>query len=156
MTAAWNPVGRLSACQTGGRCVTHRKSLLLTERVSSYTEMKAVHLSVSVFGVHGHAAVGMWNTQGVQETVALVWRNWLVDIPVQGFSAITLTMKNGVLWYIKTQFVLHRRHNTSPLQSPASKCSVKFEDFTAVTMKNVVFLDVTPCGSCKNRRFEGT
>jgi hypothetical protein len=23
----------------------------------------------------------------------------------------------------------------------------------AVTVKNVVFWDVTPCGSCKNRRF---
>jgi hypothetical protein len=28
--------------------------------------------------------------------------------------------------------------------------TVKFEVFTAVTMKNAVFLDVTPCGSCKN------
>jgi hypothetical protein len=26
----------------------------------------------------------------------------------------------------------------------------------AVTMKNAVFRDVTPCGSCKNRRFGGT
>jgi hypothetical protein len=33
---------------------------------------------------------------------------------------------------------------------------VKFEVSTAVTMKNAVFWDVTPCGSCKNRRFEGT
>jgi hypothetical protein len=33
---------------------------------------------------------------------------------------------------------------------------VRFEVFTAVTMKNGVFWDVTPCGSCKNRRFEGT
>jgi hypothetical protein len=30
---------------------------------------------------------------------------------------------------------------------------VGFEVFTAVTMKNVVFCDVTPCGSHKNRRF---
>jgi hypothetical protein len=30
---------------------------------------------------------------------------------------------------------------------------VRFEVFTAVTMKNGVFWDVTPCGSCKNRRF---
>jgi hypothetical protein len=29
-------------------------------------------------------------------------------------------VKNGVFWDIKTQFVLHRRHITSPLQSPAS------------------------------------
>jgi hypothetical protein len=33
---------------------------------------------------------------------------------------------------------------------------VKFEVFTAVIMKNGVFLDVMPCGSCKNRRFGGT
>jgi hypothetical protein len=33
---------------------------------------------------------------------------------------------------------------------------VRFEVFTAVTMKNGVFWDVTPCGSCNNRRFGGT
>jgi hypothetical protein len=32
---------------------------------------------------------------------------------------------------------------------------VRFEVFTAVTMKNGVFWDVTPCGSCKTRRFGG-
>jgi hypothetical protein len=30
---------------------------------------------------------------------------------------------------------------------------VRFEVFTAVTMKNGVVWVVTPCGSCKNRRF---
>jgi hypothetical protein len=34
--------------------------------------------------------------------------------------------------------------------------NVRFEVFGAVTMKNGVFLDVTPCDSCKNRRFGGT
>jgi hypothetical protein len=33
---------------------------------------------------------------------------------------------------------------------------LRFEVFTAVTMKNDVFWDVTLCGSCKNRRFGGT
>jgi hypothetical protein len=33
---------------------------------------------------------------------------------------------------------------------------VRVEVFTAVTMKNGVFWDVMPCGSCKNRRFGGT
>jgi hypothetical protein len=33
---------------------------------------------------------------------------------------------------------------------------VRFEVFTAVTIKNGVFWDVTPCGSCKNRLFGGT
>jgi hypothetical protein len=51
-------------------------------------------------------------------------------------------MKNAVFGDIKTQFVLHRRHITSPLQSPASQCYVRFKVFTAVTMKNVVFWDI--------------
>jgi hypothetical protein len=34
------------------------------------------------------------------------------------FTAVTV--KNAVLWDMKTQFVLQRRHITSPLQSPAS------------------------------------
>jgi hypothetical protein len=33
---------------------------------------------------------------------------------------------------------------------------VRLEVFTVVTMKNGIFWDVTPCGSCKNRRFGGT
>jgi hypothetical protein len=33
---------------------------------------------------------------------------------------------------------------------------VRFEVSTAVTMKNGVFGDATPCGSCKDRRFGGT
>jgi hypothetical protein len=31
-----------------------------------------------------------------------------------------LSIKNVVFWDIKTQFVLHRRHITSQIQSPAS------------------------------------
>jgi hypothetical protein len=33
---------------------------------------------------------------------------------------------------------------------------VRFEVITAVTMKNDVFWDVTPCGSCMNRHFGET
>jgi hypothetical protein len=33
---------------------------------------------------------------------------------------------------------------------------VRLEVIMAVTMKNGVFWDVTPCGSCRNRRFGGT
>jgi hypothetical protein len=34
------------------------------------------------------------------------------------------------------------------------KCDVRFEVFTAVIMRNAVFLDVTPSGCGKNRRNE--
>jgi hypothetical protein len=36
-----------------------------------------------------------------------------------------------------------------------SSCHVRLEVFTMVTMKNAIFLDVTPCDSCKNQRFGG-
>jgi hypothetical protein len=36
------------------------------------------------------------------------------------------------------------------------KIHVRFEVFTAVTMENGVFWDVTPCGPCKNQRLGGT
>jgi hypothetical protein len=40
--------------------------------------------------------------------------------------------------------------------SRTQKYYVRFEAFTAVTMKNVVFWDVALCRSCVDRRFGGT
>jgi hypothetical protein len=39
---------------------------------------------------------------------------------------------------------------------PNKRLSVRFEAFTEVTMKNVVFWDVALCRSCVDRRFGGT
>jgi hypothetical protein len=51
-------------------------------------------------------------------------------------------MKNAVFRDIETQFVLQRKHITSPLLSPAGSCYVRSEVFTAVTMKNAVIWDI--------------
>jgi hypothetical protein len=45
-------------------------------------------------------------------------------------------MKNVVFWDIKTQFVHYRKHIMSPLQCLVGQRYVRFEDFTAATMKN--------------------
>jgi hypothetical protein len=42
----------------------------------------------------------------------------IFSVRFEAFTAVT--MKNVVFWDIKPQFVLHRRHITSPLQSSAS------------------------------------
>jgi hypothetical protein len=44
------------------------------------------------------------------------------------------------------------RHTWRDIEVDLRKISLhlRFEVFTAVTMKNTVFWDVTPCGSCKN------
>jgi hypothetical protein len=51
-------------------------------------------------------------------------------------------MKNVVLRNIKSQFVLHRRHITSPLQRPAGQYYVRFEVLAAGIMKTVVLWDI--------------
>jgi hypothetical protein len=64
---------------------------------------------------------------------------------------------NGVcLWGsipLNTEYVVRRKKAFNPSRT---SLLVRFEVFTAGTVKNDVFLDVTPCGSCKNRRFGGT
>jgi hypothetical protein len=47
----------------------------------------------------------------------LVCTSSCTNVRFEGFTAVTV--KNVVLWDMKTQFVPHRRHITSPLQSPA-------------------------------------
>jgi hypothetical protein len=54
-----------------------------------------------------------------------------------------------LLGYTKPVLTSEETHY-SPLQSQAGLCYVRFEVFTAVTRKNVVFWDVTQCDSCKN------
>jgi hypothetical protein len=46
----------------------------------------------------------------------------------------------------------HIWQNSKLLLEVILKILVKYEVFTAVTMKNGVFWDVMQCGSCKNRR----
>jgi hypothetical protein len=45
---------------------------------------------------------------------------------------------------------------SGPDYSMLSRNSVRFDVFVAVTMKNGVLWDVTPCGCCKNPRFGAT
>jgi hypothetical protein len=68
------------------------------------------------------ASIYCWVKQGkFRDDEALVqgskpepWKHVRFEV----FTAVT--MKNVVFWDINPQFVLHRRHITSPLQSPAS------------------------------------
>jgi hypothetical protein len=57
---------------------------------------------------------------------------------------------------VKIIFVISRHKEEKgiflPKHGPYKKTAgnVRFEVFRAVTMKNGIFWDVTPCGSCKN------
>jgi hypothetical protein len=64
-------------------------------------------------------------------------------------SAVFLLAQNyHILWYAVAIF--------SGTMIQTGRLHVRVEAFTAVTMKNVVFWDVTPYGCCKNRCFGGT
>jgi hypothetical protein len=65
-------------------------------------------------------------------------------------------MSKGCMWEI-LQFIysLILAYSFNSDYMEANYVMVKFEVFTAVTMKNAVSWDVPPCGCCKNRRFRG-
>jgi hypothetical protein len=82
------------------------------------------------------------------ESVAVRLRIYFVE-------ALRLALISLINWSESAQM-----HRLFPIlsQYPAQKKSlsyVRYEVFKAVTMKNTVFWDFTPCGSCKNRRFGG-
>jgi hypothetical protein len=55
--------------------------------------------------------------------------------------------------FLANRFLEAYIHNTQIKEAELTERGisfVRFEVFTAVTMKNAVFWDVTPCGSCKN------
>jgi hypothetical protein len=61
--------------------------------------------------------------------------------------------------YIHESRLIPEWRNLFPLELVRCRiccCLVRFDVFTAVTMKNGVFWDVTPCGFCKSRRFRVT
>jgi cytidine deaminase len=74
-----------------------------------------------------------------------------------------MAMKNGVFWDVtpcgscKNQLLVTvmkealSSSEASVLTRADYKSYIRFEVFTAMTMKNGVFWDVTPCGTCKNQ-----
>jgi hypothetical protein len=62
------------------------------------------------------------------------WMYWIPDDGLYGRNTRIWLNKRAINYYIAT-------------------CS---KTATIVNLKNCVFWDVTPCGSCKNRRFGGT
>jgi hypothetical protein len=67
-------------------------------------------------------------------------------VNINGFALAILTIDHLL-------FITDRK--SSFFSTPTKFLHVRFEVFTA-TLKNGVFWDVRPCGSCKNRRFGGS
>jgi hypothetical protein len=90
----------------------------------------------------------------------------------------SVTLKNGIFWDVRpvalsttdvseelsASFIRMTRIGelgttlavASNRRTLRRNTKARFEVFTAATMKNGVFWDVTPCGFCKSRGFGGT
>jgi hypothetical protein len=58
--------------------------------------------------------------------------------------------------YVTVPLIASSKSEPIEIEDKRTFYCVRFEVYTAETMNNGVFRDVTPCGSCKNRRFGGT
>jgi hypothetical protein len=87
--------------------------------------------------VHGDS----WDKPSCIEQPARAWnRKWPL--------AVVVNLEVAYIWgYAKYLYAV--------LKIKKKTIFVRFEVFTVVTMKNGVFWNVTPCGSCKNIRFGG-
>jgi hypothetical protein len=60
------------------------------------------------------------------------------------------------LFRLYSRVIISRLVDLSPSKILSLWLSTHFVQPNTVALKNGVFWDVTPCGSCKNRRFGGT
>jgi hypothetical protein len=77
----------------------------------------------------------------------------------EGMGSLSEPVEEKMTFFVVTAVeTSNLAYNTHYTNSPHIQKAqyVRFEVFTALTMKNVVFWNVTPCGSCKNRRIGGT
>jgi hypothetical protein len=90
---------------------------------------------------------------------------WIMKSPgeeasnaIWGMKVCTRTSVLCILCGLKQTFPWSIRppRSLSKHRSESRITGIIFDVFRAVTMKNGVFWDVTPCGSCKNRRSGGT
>jgi hypothetical protein len=78
-----------------------------------------------------------------------------VVLPISGISAVLWSLMLNFSYGMKAALGAHLIRDVKSTNFN-SIYFVRFEVSAAVTMKNGIFWDVMPYGSCKNRRFGGT
>jgi hypothetical protein len=120
------------------------ENLLCTSQETHYvstTESSRLKLC-KIWGLHGNDSKE-WRLLGYKNLVRTSQETHYVSTTESNrFKLCKIWGLHGDDWDIKTLFVLQRRHITSPLQSPVVLSYVRFEVYTATTMKNGVFWDI--------------
>jgi hypothetical protein len=107
----------------GTRCADHAtplypQKLAITSPINGGLSVGVVRLQTKSHGVRQSVSLRCGCFAQAATTVPSA------DLPPLVRFAVTM---ENVFWDIKTQFVPHRRHITSPLQSPASQCYVRVD-----------------------------
>jgi hypothetical protein len=93
-----------------------------------------------------------WVERGKRQTIMECWLTYNLKMEALWFSETTSPPMLHLRRWVATW---RKKRRNKDVNAEQFIMYVRFEVFTAVTMKNAVFWDVTPCISCVNRRFGG-
>jgi hypothetical protein len=92
-------------------------------RLSFTTELSSGDFNMMIYSKLRKIYDGIVGGSNYSQNSCLLSNSFLYcgpDFNYVRFEVFTsVTMKNAVFWDIKSQFIPHRKHITSPLQSPA-------------------------------------
>jgi hypothetical protein len=139
----WQARSSLTGFTPKNKLAFHSKSKGST---NYHMEINSETFKVYFYCLWGPNQLLLWNTQ---VTVSLLWTS--LQLPRQrGIKLQSAAWACSMNMNRDTELVMGNKLRDEMYESWLTNTGwcVRFEGFTAVTMKNGVFLDVTPCGSC--------
>jgi hypothetical protein len=124
-----------------------------THQLLAYADVNLLGDNIDTINKNTEALIDASKEVGLEVIIRKIGNRSFENVSQFKYLGMTATNQNLIQEEIK-----RRLNSGNACYNSVQKLlfSVRFEVFTAVTMKNDVFWDVTPCGSCKNQCFGGT